>query len=313
MKISPIFDPAANCILFEGNCLELLKKVPDNFVKLVVTSPPYNLGKPYETKLDLEEYLEQQKIIIQESVRILNSEGSICWQVGNYVDNGEIIPLDIALFPIFSSLGLRLRNRIIWHFGHGLHASKRFSGRYETILWFTKTDKYTFELDPIRIPQKYPQKKHFKGPKKGELSGNPLGKNPSDIWDIPNVKANHIEKTDHPCQFPVELIERLVLSMTNKNDWVFDPFMGVGSTAIATLIHGRKAIGAEIMPEYVSIAKLRIKKAEKGELKIRPMDRPVYDPSEPSKNLPPKTINIKPIQSKLLEKKGRYLSRRKKQ
>lgn len=315
MKISPRFDPMASCILFEGDCLNLLKQMPDKFVKLIVTSPPYNLGKSYETRLDLNEYLAQQKKVIEECVRVLDDSGSICWQVGNFVNNGEIVPLDIALFPIFSSLGLQLRNRIIWHFGHGLHASKRFSGRYEIILWFTKSDKYTFDLDPIRIPQKYPQKKHFKGPKKGELSSNPLGKNPSDIWDIPNVKANHIEKTKHPCQFPVELIERLVLSMTRENDWVFDPFMGVGSTAIASLVHNRKAIGSEIMPEYISIAKERIKKAEKGELQIRPMDRPVYDPTEPTRNLPPRTVNLKSaknLQPQLLEPKGKYTTRRKK-
>jgi adenine-specific DNA-methyltransferase len=315
MNIASKFDPTANCVLFEGDCLDLLKQIPDGFVKLVVTSPPYNLGKPYETRLDLDEYLNQQRKVIEESVRILDNSGSICWQVGNYVDNGEIIPLDVVLFPIFASLGLKLRNRIIWRFGHGLHASKRFSGRYETILWFTKSDKYTFDLDPIRVPQKYPQKKHFKGPKKGELSGNPLGKNPGDIWDIPNVKANHIEKTNHPCQFPVELIERLVLSMTSENDWVFDPFMGVGSTAIASLIHKRKAIGSEIMPEYISIAKERIKKAETGELQIRPMDRPVYDPTEPTKNLPPKTVNLQTstnVQPQLLEKKGEYTTAKRK-
>lgn len=314
MKISPKFDPTANCILFEGDCLDLLKQIPDGFTKLVVTSPPYNLGKPYETRLDLNDYLAQQRKVIEESVRILDDSGSICWQVGNYVDNGKIIPLDIVLYPIFSSLGLQLRNRIVWHFGHGLHASKRFSGRYEVIMWFTKSEKYTFDLDPIRVPQKYPQKKHFKGPKKGELSGNPLGKNPSDVWEIPNVKANHIEKTDHPCQFPIELIERLVLSMTNENDWVFDPFMGVGSTAIASLIHNRKAIGSEIMPEYISIAKERIQKAEAGDLQIRPMDRPVYDPSVPTKNLPPKTVSLKSTnttQPQLLEKKGEYALRRK--
>lgn len=236
MKILPKFDPSANCVLFEGDCLNLLNQIPDKFVKLVVTSPPYNLGKEYETRRDLKNYLELQKKIIEESVRILDDSGSICWQVGNYVDNGKIIPLDIVLYPIFEALGLQLRNRIVWHFGHGLHASKRFSGRYEVIMWFTKSNDYTFNLDPIRVPQKYPQKKHFKGPNKGELSGNPLGKNPSDIWDIPNVKSNHIEKTIHPCQFPIELIERLVLSMTNENDWVFDPFMGVGSTAIASLM-----------------------------------------------------------------------------
>ena len=116
-----------------------------------------------------------------------------------------------------------MRNRIIWHFGHGLHASKRFSGRYETIIWFTKSDNYYFNIDPTRIPQKYPNKKHFKGKKRGELSCNPLGKNPSDVWDIPNVKSNHIEKTDHPCQFPVALVERFILSTTKERDIVFDP------------------------------------------------------------------------------------------
>ncbi|MBI5839893.1 MAG: site-specific DNA-methyltransferase [Chloroflexi bacterium] len=315
MKISNKFDPLANCVLFEGDCLDLLKNIPDKSIKLVVTSPPYNLGKEYETKQDLENYLEQQKIIIGECVRVLDNSGSICWQVGNYVENGKIVPLDIVLYPIFEALGLQLRNRIIWQFGHGLHASKRFSGRYEVILWFTKSNDYTFNLDPIRVPQKYPQKRHFKGPKKGELSGNPLGKNPSDIWDIPNVKANHIEKTIHPCQFPVELIERLVLSMTNENDWVLDPFMGVGSTALASLIHNRKTIGAEIMPEYISIAKERIEKAERGELQVRPMERPVYDPFTATKISPPKTIklNNKPsTQNTLFDKKGKYKTRKSK-
>ena len=292
INISYIFEPNSDFIFFEGNILDLLSNVPDNFVKLVVTSPPYNIGKPYENKLHLDEYISQQKQIIEECVRVCHSEGSICWQVGNFVENGEIIPLDILLFPVFSSLKLKLRNRIIWHFGHGLHASKRFSGRYEVILWFTKNDKYTFNLDEVRIPQKYPNKKHFKGPNRGQLSGNPLGKNPSDIWEIPNVKSNHIEKTIHPCQFPVELIERFVLALTNPGDWVLDPFMGVGTTAIASLMHQRKELGAESVPEYVQIAKERIHQAEKGLLKIRPMERSVYDPNSNSKNIPPKTIKI---------------------
>jgi adenine-specific DNA-methyltransferase len=315
MKISPRFDSNANCVLYPGNCLELLKQIPDGTIKLVVTSPPYNLGKEYEKRLNLNEYLEQQKQVITECVRVLHPEGSICWQVGNFVNNSEIIPLDIVLYPIFASLGLHLRNRIIWEFGHGLHASKRFSGRYEVILWFTKSNKYTFNLDPIRVPQKYPQKKYFKGPRKGELSGNPLGKNPSDIWDVPNVKANHVEKTIHPCQFPVELIERLVLSMTNEQDWVLDPFMGVGSTAIATLLHNRKAIGSEIMPSYLAIAKQRIDKAVKGELQIRPMERPVYNPNGENEYIPPKVIKIevaRTAQLSLLEKRGKYKVERKK-
>jgi adenine-specific DNA-methyltransferase len=180
---------------------------------------------------------------------------------------------------------------LIWHFEHGLHASKRFSGRYETINWFTKTDAYTFNLDPVRVPQKYPQKRYFKGPHQGELSGNPLGKNPSDVWDIPNVKANHVEKTIHPAQFPVELVERLVLSMSNERDWVLDPFMGVGSTLIAAVMHNRRAVGAEIAPEYCQIARDRVDLAQRGELRVRPMERPVYDPNGAA-GMPPKTVYL---------------------
>lgn len=307
MKISPTFNPDSDLIFHQGDTLDLLKSIPSNFVNLVVTSPPYNLGKEYESKKSLATYLAQQEEVIKECYRVLSENGSLCWQVGNYVNNGEIIPLDLVLYPIFAKLGLHLRNRIIWHFGHGLHASKRFSGRYEVILWFTKSDKYIFNLDPVRVPQKYPDKKYFKGPKRGELSGNPLGKNPSDIWDIPNVKANHIEKTCHPCQFPVELIERLVLALTNPGDWVLDPYMGVGTSAIASLMHDRKSIGAEIMPEYVQIALDRVHHAENGELKIRPMERPVYDPDDVGVSLPPKMISLgASIQAPLFETKSDY-------
>ncbi len=310
LKKSTIFDKKADIIFFNGDVNDLLKEIPDEFIQLIVTSPPYNLGKEYEEKTDIQTYLSQQEEIITKCVRTLKPEGSICWQVGNYVENGEIIPLDIALFPIFSKLNLHLRNRIVWHYGHGLHATNRFSGRYEVILWFTKTDNYVFNLDPIRIPQKYPQKKYYKGPKKGQLSGNPLGKNPSDVWNIPNVKSNHVEKTKHPCQFPVELIERLVLSMSNENEWVFDPFMGVASTAIASLLHNRRAIGAEIIKDYVQVGWERIKQAEKGQLRIRPMDRPVYNPEKPNVYIPPKKVTIDSdsdiSQARLFEKGENY-------
>jgi len=309
VRITSEFDQTADFILYEGDCLDLLPRIPDGFVKLIVTSPPYNLGKSYETRLELDEYLAQQRMAIEECVRVLDDRGSICWQVGNYVDDGEIVPLDIVMYPIFASLGLHLRNRIVWHFGHGLHASKRFSGRYEVILWFTKGNEYTFNLDAVRVPQKYPKKKYFKGPKKGQLSGNPLGKNPSDIWEIPNVKANHVEKTIHPCQFPVELIERLVLSMTDERDWVLDPFIGVGATAIAALMHNRKAIGADIVPEYVEVAKERVRLAEEGKLRIRPMARPVYDPDAPEASLPPQVVQLGTVQPQLtfLEQHQQYI------
>jgi adenine-specific DNA-methyltransferase len=187
----------------------------------------------------------------------------------------------MILYPVFQKHGLRLRNRIIWHFEHGLHCSKRLSGRYETILWFSKSDDYTFNLDPIRVPSKYPGKKYFKGPKAGELSCNPLGKNPGDVWIFPNVKSNHVEKTAHPCQFPVELVERLVLSLTDSGDAVFDPYMGVGSSVVAALKHGRIGYGCDVVQEYVDIAWRRVRQLRAGTLQTRPMDRPVYDPAKP--------------------------------
>ena len=262
--------------------LSFMEKLRDGQMKLVVTSPPYNLGKDYESRTSLEDYLEAQSRVISECVRVLHPRGSICWQVGNYVSKGEIVPLDSVLYPVFQSLGLKLRNRIVWHFGHGLHSSKRLSGRYETINWWTKSDDYTWNLDPIRVPSKYPGKRHFKGPNVGKLSGNPKGKNPSDVWEFPNVKNNHPEKTIHPCQFPIELVERLVLSMTNEEDAVFDPFMGVGSSVVAALMHGRQAYGCDVVEEYVDIARQRVKQFYAGTLRTRPMGKPIYDPAKPN-------------------------------
>ena len=244
--------------IYQMDCLEGFKLVEDESVQLVVTSPPYNIGKEYESVISFTDYVSWIGKVIKESFRVLKPSGSIAFQLGNYVKNGRVIPLDCALFSTFLELGLIPRNRIVWTFGHGLHCKKRFSGRHETILWFTKTDDYVFNLDPVRIPQKYPNKRYYKGDKKGELSCNPLGKNPSDVWEITNVKNNHPEKTDHPCQYPLELVSRLVLALSNEGDVVLDPFMGSGSTAVAAAITGRKFIGFETEPKYIEIANKRL-------------------------------------------------------
>ncbi len=295
LRIREHFDPQADVVLYPGDGRQLLREMPDATVDLVVTSPPYNVGKPYEKRLPWEDYLAQQRAVIEESVRVLKPTGSLCWQVGNYVHQGEVVPLDILLYPLFKALGLKLRNRIVWTFGHGLHARKRLSGRYEVVLWFTKTDDYIFNLDAIRVPQKYPNKRHFKGAKKGQLSGHPLGKNPGDVWEIPNVKANHVEKTAHPAQFPVELVERLVLALTEPGGWVVDPFVGSGTTLIAALMHGRRAAGAEIVPEYLDIARERLRLGQEGRLRVRPMERPVFDPANPGRYIPPKRVRLVPV------------------
>lgn len=285
ITIASKFEPNERAVVFPGDCRALLHRIPDETIQLVVTSPPYNLGKEYEKRLHLTEYAAQQREVIRDCVRVLKPNGSMCWQVGNYVETGAIIPLDSLLYPIFAEFGLRMRNRIVWHFEHGLHCSRRLSGRYEVILWFTKGDDYVFNLDPIRVPQKYPGKKHFKGPKAGQYSCNPLGKSPGDVWVIPNVKSNHVEKTGHPCQFPVELIERLVLALTLPDDWVLDPFLGTGTSVVAALRHGRRGVGAEVVGRYVGIAHERISQAADGTLPVRPMARPVFDPKDAGRAL----------------------------
>jgi adenine-specific DNA-methyltransferase len=283
VKISGQWDEDAQAVLYHGDCLDLLAQMPAESVQLIVTSPPYNIGKRYEKRRSIKDYLEEQEAVISACERILRFGGSICWQVGNHLAGPqEVLPLDIVLFPFFSQLGLKLRNRIIWHFEHGLHCSKRFSGRYETILWFTKGDEYVFNLDPVRVPQKYPGKKYYQGPNVGKYSSNPLGKNPGDLWIIPNVKHNHAEKTIHPCQFPVELIERLVLAMTNPGDLVFDPYMGVATAPAAAVLNGRRGAGADTELEYVKVGRNRVLQAATGTLRVRPRDREVYTPDPKS-------------------------------
>ncbi len=290
-EIEPAFDQHARAVVCEGDALVQLKALPDNAFKLVVSSPPYNLGKAYEKQVHLQTYLDWQTDIIREMQRVTAADGSIVWQVGNFIDKGEVFPLDVYFYPIFKSFGMQLRNRIIWHFNHGLHASNRFSGRYEVLLWFTKTKHYVFNLDAVRVPSKYPGKLHYKGEKTGQPSGNPLGKNPSDYWtllchewetgliDIPNVKANRPEKTAHPCQFPVELIERCVLALTRERDWVLDPFGGVGSSLIAALKAKRRGMMIDKNPHYLELARQRIRAFQNGTLKTRPFGKPVYQPT----------------------------------
>lgn len=286
------FDSRASSVILAGDSAETLKSVPDGSVKLVITSPPYNLGKAYERATHLDAYLDNLAPIVDQIIRVLSHDGSLCWQVGNYVEGSEIFPLDIVYFPYFKGRGLKLRNRIVWHFDHGLHCSKRFSGRYEVLLWFTKSDSYTYNLDSVRVPSKYPGKTNYRpGPNYGKPSGNPQGKNPSDIWkvvekdwetslwNVPNVKANHAEKTIHPCQFPIEVVERCVLALTNENDWVLDPFSGVGSAILAALRHNRKGIGCEKERPYINIAKQRIADFRNGTLPYRPLGKPVHRPT----------------------------------
>lgn len=261
------------------DAFEFLAQLEPESVDLFVSSPPYCMGKAYDTSADTADFVSMHEQLRPLLVRALKKGGSLCWQIGHHVHRGVVTPLDALIYSIFSKEPeLLLRNRIIWTFAHGVHASRRFSGRHETVLWFTKGDDYAFNLDAVRVPQKYPGKRHYKGPKKGELSGNPLGKNPSDIWEIPNVKANHIEKTVHPCQFPVALVQRLIRALAPANGLVCDPFLGSGTSAVAAYVENRRFIGCDIQEEYINIASKRIVDATTKKLSYRPVEKPIYSP-----------------------------------
>jgi adenine-specific DNA-methyltransferase len=266
-------------VVYNGDCRDLLELLPDNSVSLYVTSPPYFMGKEYDSSLELHEFVELHTVVLPDVVRTTRESGNICWQVGNHLSKGVLTPLDFKIFQAFAGFeDVQLRNRIVWTFGHGTHSRQRFSGRHETVLWFSKGDQYYFDLDATRVIQKYPGKRHYKGPKKGEWSGNPKGKNPSDVWDIPNVKANHVEKTIHPCQFPVALAQRLVRALSVHDGLVVDPFAGVASTGIAAILEGRRFLGAETNQRYCEVAEARYQTFRNDTLRTRPLDKPIYQP-----------------------------------
>lgn len=269
-------EAGAETVLFTGDCLDLLRSMPDACIDLTKTSPPYCMGKEYENSTSVEDFIAAHKLVLPEIARVTRDGGSICWQVGYHVKQQAAYPLDYPVFSILSAIeGITLRNRIVWSFGFGMHQSARFSGRHEIVLWFTKGARYFFNLDAVRAPQKYPGKRRYKGPRKGEFSCNPKGKNPGDVWEIPNVKAAHVEKVDHPCQFPVGLADRCIRAMSPARGLVFDPYLGSGSTGVAAILNGRRFVGAEMNDAYADLALERLVSAHKGTVRVRP-ERPLY-------------------------------------
>lgn len=279
MTVEEAWRNSNSVTLFPGRCEDLIDQLGKESVDLVLTSPPYCIGKAYEDKKRASDFVRDHEAVLPKIVEVTKPGGSICWQVGYHVSDGVAVPLDYVVYRILSQYKeIKLRNRIVWTFGHGLHSSDRFSGRHEMLLWFTKGDDYFFDLDAVRIPQKYPGKLHYKGDMKGQPSGNPRGKNPGDVWDIPNVKANHIEKTKHPCQFPIALAQRVIQAVTRKGSLVFDPYVGSGTTGAAAVMLERRFVGAEIEQKYLTIARNRLKAAIKGKLRFRELGKPIYQP-----------------------------------
>jgi len=247
----------------KADALDFLKALPDNCVDLHVSSPPYNLSKNYDGSDDamlFMEYIGWQMAIIAQIARTLKPGGTVVYQVGmTKDDDGNRYMLDELLSPLMRQAKLTFQDRIVWLSQHGATPKDHphLVNRYETALVFSKGEQAAWNPNAIRIPQKYPGKKAFRGPNKGSYSGHPLGAHPSDVWHITHVMHNHPENTDHPAQFPIEFPRRAILAYTNVDGLVCDIFNGSGSTQIACLRTGRNFIGSDLAYEDLRVARLR--------------------------------------------------------
>lgn len=240
------------------DCLEAMKRLPPGIVDLTVTSPPYNIGKEYETVADVDQYISWCVEWITSIARLSGPRSSFWLNVGYLplADKAKCLPIPYLLWD---KVPLFLIQEVVWNYGAGVAARKNYSPRNEKFLWYAKNpDEYTFNLDDVRDPNvKYPNQK-----KNGKLKCNPLGKNPTDVWEFPKVTsgANRAspERTAHPAQFPIAVIDRIVRASSNQGDLLLDPFMGSGTTAEVALSTGRPVIGFELEARYISIAAERL-------------------------------------------------------
>lgn len=263
-----------NQIIEFGDCRELIKNIPTETVNLAVTSPPYNLRKNYGTYHDdvsLDEWENLISEIGKEVFRVLTPNGSFFLNVSPIPDKTtkEIIPLDSIAYYLLKKQGFKLRNKIIWHFNNMQNCTNRLSGRWEAILWFVKDiDNYVFNLDAVRVP--------FITQKDKRLVGK-NGRNPTDVWDfepvqegdfwyfdrVNNMTKNKLGLTEHPCIYPLPMIERILKMSSNENDTILDPFLGSGTTLVASQLLNRKGIGFELDEKFGEIILKRLENEAK--------------------------------------------------
>jgi len=239
-----------------GDCLERFAEIESGSVAHVLTSPPYNIGKPYEATLPLDSYLLWCRRWLAEISRVLTPTGAAWINLGfvEVADRGTAVPLAYLLWPL---IDLYLVQEVVWRYENGVACKRRLSPRNEKLLWLVRDPaSCRFNLDDIRDPNvRYPQSRRH-----GRLRYNPLGKNPGDVWHIPKVVAGRSspERTGHPTQMPLALAERVVLACSTAGDLVLDPFAGSGTTLVAAIRHGRSAMGIERDAAYAAIAERRL-------------------------------------------------------
>ena len=226
-----------------ADALQIFPELTEDSVDLVIADPPYNLGKDYGNNHDskgFDEYMEFTRKWLNEAHRVLKPTGTI------YVFMG--VRFISYLYDMLDrELGLTFNSWIVWHYTQGLGKIKGFSPRHDDILMFNKTSDFVFDLDAVRVPQKYYRARN-----------NMRGANPGDVWEFSHVHYSNPNRQEHPTQKPEGLIERLVLASTKPGSLVLDPFSGSGTTLRVCQQTGREAIGIEINPVFVDMTKERL-------------------------------------------------------
>jgi len=244
--------------VYNCDCLEAMKKLPEKLINLTVTSPPYNIGKEYEKILSLKEYLNWCEKWISQVYHITVADGAFWLNLGYLSIPGRAKAVPIP-YLLWDKIPFFLIQEVVWNYGAGVAGKKFLSPRNEKFLWYAKDENnYVFNLDDIRDPNvEYPNQR-----KNGKLRCNTIGKNPSDVWQIAKVTSGKNraspERSPHPAQFPRDLVDRIIKGFSNEGDLILDPFIGSGTTAEAALIHNRYVIGFEINENYCEYISYRL-------------------------------------------------------
>lgn len=274
--------------ILTGDALELLRGIESASADVIIADPPYNLGKDYGNNHDIrgfEEYLHFSEAWLKESHRVLASHGTLYVFMGFRFISYLYDILDQKLCMFFNSW-------ITWHYTQGMGRTKGFSPRHDDVLMFTKTGNFKFNLDTVRVPQKYYRERN-----------NMMGANPGDVWTFSHVHYSNPEREDHPTQKPEALIARMVLASSDEGDLVIDPFFGSGTTLRVCQVLNRRCLGIELNPEYADRTRRRLEKPFEGFDSTDPRMNRI--PRDLPKDLPAETAQKQML---LLEEQAEYES-----
>lgn len=264
-----------NIVVTCGDSLDEMRRLKNDSVDLIIADPPYNLGKKYGNGSDdreFDEYLDFSRRWIGECKRILAPNGTIYVFVGFRM-------ISYVYQILEKEYGFHFVNWICWHYTQGIGKTRGFSPRHDDILMFSKTSNYVFNLDDVRVPQKYYRS-----------INNMRGANPGDVWEFSHVHYCNENRQKHPTQKPEGLIERMVLASSNRGDRILDPFAGSGTTLRVCQQTGRRCLGIELNPEYVEGITQRLEKPFEG-----------FDSIDPRMERVPNDLNSESIRTEYLQ------------